>query len=72
MAWAVVEVTGPPDRNVYINDKPTPSGRTNDFFPVPEGVNSFELKASRYGPAVYKEVEVTHQDPPVIIDLHSE
>lgn len=69
MGFAVVEVTGPPDRCVFINDGQEPEGKTNDFYPVEEGCNTFELKASSMGPAAFKRVEIRAQTPPMVVDL---
>ena len=69
MAFAVVFVKGPPDRWVYINDGDEPEGKTNKHYPVQEGRNTFELKASPRGPAVSRTIDVVAQDPPMEVDL---
>ena len=69
MAFAVVFVKGPPGRWVYINGGREPEGKTNKHYPVEEGWNTFELKASPKGPAVSRRVDVVAQDPPMEVDL---
>lgn len=71
MAFAVVRVSGPPGRMVYINGGGTPEGETNKYYAVEEGRNSFELKASPKGPAVSRVVDIVAQDPPMEVDLTS-
>lgn len=69
MPFAVVLVKGPEGRLVYINDGDEPEGRTNRPYAVEEGINTFELKASFQGPAVFRRVNVVAQDPPQEVDL---
>ena len=69
MPFAVVLVTGPEGRLVYINDGDEPEGRTNRPYAVEVGINTFELKASPQGPAVFRRVNVVAQDPPQEVDL---
>ncbi len=69
MSFAVVLVTGPPGRLVYINGGNAPEGQTNKRYAVEEGPNTFELKASPKGPAVSRVANVVAQDPPFEVDL---
>jgi len=69
MAFAVVRVTGPNGRLVYINGGRAPEGLTNKEYAVEEGLNTFELKASPKGPAMSRRVNVITQDPPMVVDL---
>ena len=69
MTFAVVRITGPEGRRVYINDDPESVGKTNREYAVRVGPNTFKLKPSQLGPGVNKAVRVEAQDPPLIVDL---
>ena len=69
MSFAVVLVTGPPGRLVYINGGNAPAGQTTKRYAVADGPNPFALTDRPNGPAVSRLANVVAPEPPSQADL---
>jgi hypothetical protein len=70
MPWGSVRVTGPVGRDVYVNGNYDDIvGKTNEYFAVEYGLNTFETLDNRFRVDFRAQVEVNDESPRVDAQL---
>ena len=70
MPWGSVTLTGPADRDVYVNGNyEDVAGQTNEDFVVEYGINTFETLDGQFRVDLRAEAEVNDESPHVTVAL---